>query len=61
MSTFRPYLVLVQPPAVECNVVPIRRSPTHGTMARARADGTYARETSWRDLVRRLTKSLARR
>ncbi len=61
MSTFRPYLVLVQPPAAECNVVPIRSSPLDAAKTPARADGTYARETSWRDLVRRLTKNLARR
>ena len=61
MSRFRPYLVLAQLPAAECNVVPIRSSPVQAAMAPVRADGTYARETSWRDLVRRLTKSLARR
>jgi len=61
MSRFRPYLVFVQPPAAQCNVVPIRRSPVRAAMAPARADATYARETSWRDLVRRLTKSLAKR
>lgn len=60
MSRFRPHLVLAARPAGEGGVVPIRNAAANAAIAPARANGTQARETSWRDLVRRLTKQLAR-
>jgi hypothetical protein len=58
----RPYLVLVERPLAEPKVVAIHRPAVPAGAAPVLvADATKARETSWRDLVRRLTKSLARR
>ena len=61
MSRFRPHLVLAAAPAAQGKVVPIRNPAANAAIAPARANATHARETSWRDLVRRLTKNLARR
>jgi hypothetical protein len=61
MSRFRPHLVLAAPPAAERKVVPIRSPAASAAIAPAQANGAQARETSWRDLVRRLTKKPARR
>jgi hypothetical protein len=62
MSRFRPQLVLAVPSAAaERKVVPLRSSRADAAIAPVRANGAPARETSWRDLVRLLTKNLARR
>ena len=62
MSKYRSYLFLVERPLAVHNVVPLRAPavPVGGAPLSAAAS-TKARETSWRDLVRRLTKQLARR
>ena len=60
MNKYRQFLILREPPRAAGNVVPLR-------MARVRAvtpSGPVpppSRETSWRDLVRRLAKRLAKR
>jgi hypothetical protein len=60
MSKFPACLVIAEPPLAEGEVVPL--GSTDGGLAPARlADGVQPRETSWRDLVRRLAKNPAKR
>jgi hypothetical protein len=50
------------PPLEEVKVVPLRSTPVQDALSLAlAAEGSQTRETSWRDLVRRLAKNPARR
>jgi hypothetical protein len=50
------------PSLEEVKVVPLRTAPVQDPLSLAlAAEGSQARETSWRDLVRRLAKNPARR
>jgi len=53
---------LPAPSPDEVKVVPLRSTPVPDALSLAlAAEGSQARETSWRDLVRRLAKNPARR
>ena len=63
---YRTFLVIAGPPRVEGNVIPIRsarvrRVPLVPIVPTLVAASAPPRDTSWRDLVRRLVKSLAKR
>jgi hypothetical protein len=55
----RPVLYVVREgDAAACNIVPLRAAGRRDIAAPVRAAGTtWPRETSWRDLVRRLAKN----
>ena len=59
MRRYQTFLVIAEAPRAAGNVVPLSMARIQAP-SRA-ADGPQARETSWRDLVRRLAKNLAKR
>ena len=61
MSKQRPFPVMTAPQDAPGNVVPMRRARWYDIAAPMPGSKSGRRETSWRDLVRRLAKSLAKR
>jgi hypothetical protein len=53
MKRYRTFLAIAATPRVHGKVVPLRS-------ARVKAPASASRETSWRDLVRRLANKLAK-
>jgi hypothetical protein len=57
----RPFLYVVRERDAGCNIFPLQAARLGGVAMPARpAGGTWPRETSWRDLVRRLAKNLVK-
>jgi hypothetical protein len=61
MSKYRALFVVSAPPRVESNVVSLCAPRVRPVAPLAPVASAPPRETSWRDLVRRLAKSLAKR
>ena len=62
MSKYRQFIILREPTRAPGNVVPLRMARLRSVTPRpSGAVPPPSRETSWRDLVRRLAKSLAKR
>lgn len=60
LKKYRTFLVIAEPPRVAGNVVPLRSARVK-VSSPAPGVASAPRETSWRDLVRRLAKKLAKR
>jgi hypothetical protein len=62
MSKYPMFLVIAETPRVLGKVVPLRSARVKASApALAAAASSASRETSWRDLVRRLARNLAKR
>lgn len=61
MMKYRTFLVIAEPPRVEGNVIALRSARVRRAPVVPAVAAAPRRETSWRDLVRRLAKKLAKR
>ena len=61
MIRYRTFLVIAEPPREEGNVIALRSARVRRAPLVAAVECAPPRETSWRDLVRRLAKKLRKR
>ena len=61
MRKYRQFIILREPPRAAGNVVPLRMARVRIVPPSSCGPVPPPREASWRDLVRRLAKSLAKR